>query len=121
MRKVKEDIPIPPSLSAPPEDTTYIVPKGNYVLASPAVSQSDPRIWRDALKWDPYRWSDLEGVAAKAYATYMDEHGEKVDYGFGAVSKGTESPYQPFGAGKHRCIGEQVSSPVSGFRQSLRV
>jgi sterol 14-demethylase len=31
--------------------------------------------------------------------------GEKIDYGFGMVSKGTESPYQPFGAGRHRCIG----------------
>ncbi|KAJ6507914.1 cytochrome P450 [Mycena vitilis] len=38
---------------------------------------------------------------------YTDEHGEKIDHGFGAVSKGTDSPYQPFGAGKHRCIGEQ--------------
>ena len=60
-------------------------------------------------RWDPLRWlSDPEGVAEKAYKTYLDEDGEKVDYGFGAVSKGTESPYQPFGAGRHRCIGEQV-------------
>jgi sterol 14-demethylase len=25
------------------------------------------------------------------------------------VSKGTDSPYQPFGAGRHRCIGEQFA------------
>ncbi|KAG5646950.1 hypothetical protein DXG03_001673 [Asterophora parasitica] len=109
MRKVRDDVVIPPSLSAPSEDSTYVIPKGYYVLASPAVSQTDPRVWRDALKWDPYRWSDPEGVAAQAFATYADEHGEKIDYGFGAVSKGTESPYQPFGAGKHRCIGEQFA------------
>jgi sterol 14-demethylase len=47
-------------------------------------------------------------VAAQAFKEYVDEGGEKVDYGFGAVSKGTDSPYQPFGAGRHRCIGEQV-------------
>ncbi|KAE9383940.1 hypothetical protein BT96DRAFT_1008614 [Gymnopus androsaceus JB14] len=37
------------------------------------------------------------------------EGGEKIDFGFGAVSKGTDSPYQPFGAGRHRCIGEQFA------------
>ncbi|KAG6851134.1 hypothetical protein H0H93_001014 [Arthromyces matolae] len=109
MRKVRDDVVIPPSLSAPSENTTYIIPQGHYVMASPAVSQTDPKVWKDALKWDPYRWSDPEGVAAQAFATYSDENGEKVDYGFGAVSKGTESPYQPFGAGKHRCIGEQFA------------
>ncbi|KAG5733202.1 Lanosterol 14-alpha demethylase [Termitomyces sp. T112] len=109
MRKVRDDVAIPPSLSSPGEDQTYIVPKGHFVMASPAVSQTDPRVWKDALNWDPYRWSDPEGVAAQAFETYEDKLGEKVDYGFGAVSKGTESPYQPFGAGKHRCIGEQFA------------
>ncbi|RDB26125.1 Lanosterol 14-alpha demethylase [Hypsizygus marmoreus] len=109
MRKVRDDVAIPATLSAPSKDATYIVPKGYYVLASPAVSQTDPLVWKDALKWDPYRWSDPDGVAAKAFDTYADEKGEKIDYGFGAVSKGTDSPYQPFGAGKHRCIGEQFA------------
>ncbi|EEB96969.1 hypothetical protein MPER_03805 [Moniliophthora perniciosa FA553] len=109
MRYVRDDVPVPPTLSAPSEDRTYIVPKGHYVLASPAVSQMDPLIWRNPEKWDPARWSDPEGIAAQALKTYVDENGEKIDYGFGAVSKGTESPYQPFGAGKHRCIGEQFA------------
>lgn len=111
MRKVREDVPVPPTLAAPSKDQIFVVPKGNYVLASPAVSQADPKVWKDSLTWDPYRWNDPEGVAAQAFNVYADEHGEKIDYGFGAVSKGTESPYQPFGAGKHRCIGEQVSPP----------
>jgi sterol 14-demethylase len=109
MRKVVSDIPVPPTLSAPSKDGAYVVPKGHFVMSSPAVSQVDPRIWKNPIEWDPYRWSDPEDVAAEAFKTYTDENGEKVDYGFGAVSKGTESPYQPFGAGRHRCIGEQVS------------
>ena len=109
MRKVVDDIPVPPSLSAPSKDGVYVVPKGHFVLSSPAVSQVDPKAWADPLKWDPTRWSDPEGFAAQAYKMYADENGEKVDYGFGAVSKGTESPYQPFGAGRHRCIGEQFA------------
>ncbi len=108
MRKVLKDIPVPATLSAPSKDGVYVVPKGHFLLSSPAVSQVDPRVWKNAASWDPARWSDPEGVAAQAFKTYSDEDGEKIDYGFGAISKGTESPYQPFGAGRHRCIGEQV-------------
>lgn len=104
MRYVSSDVPVPATLAAPSKDGTYVVPKGYYVLASAAVSQVDPRIWTNPMKWEPSRWSDPEGVAALK----AEDGGEKIDYGFGAVSKGTESPYQPFGAGRHRCIGEQV-------------
>jgi sterol 14-demethylase len=112
MRKVRSPVEVPLTLSSNTRDahSPLIVPAGNFVLASPAVSQVDPLVWKDPLKWDPSRWSDPEGAAAEAFRVYADEHGEKIDYGFGAVSKGTESPYQPFGAGRHRCIGEQVRS-----------
>ena len=109
MRYVRFDVPVPPTLAAPSKDGTYVVPRGHYVLASPSVSQVDPEVWPNPGAWDPTRWSDPEGVAAQAFKSYTDENGEKIDYGFGAVSKGTDSPYQPFGAGRHRCIGEQVS------------
>ncbi|KAJ7073017.1 lanosterol 14-alpha-demethylase [Mycena amicta] len=109
MRQVREDVVVPATLAAPSKDGVYVVPKDTYVLASPLMSQVDPSIWREADKWMPSRWYDEEGVAAQALKTYVDEGGEKIDYGFGAVSKGTESPYLPFGAGKHRCIGEQFA------------
>ena len=115
MRYVRDDVPVPSTLSSPSEDGIYVVPKGNYVLASPAISQVDQKVWKNADKWDPYRWNDNDGVAAQAYKAYVDEHGETIDYGFGAVSKGTDSPYQPFGAGRHRCIGEQVCRLYSSF------
>ncbi|KAJ7707412.1 lanosterol 14-alpha-demethylase [Mycena rosella] len=109
MRQVREDVVVPATLAAPSKDGVYVVPKDTYVLASPLISQVDPRIWKDSEKWEPARWNDAEGVAAQALKSYVDESGEKIDYGFGAVSKGTDSPYQPFGAGKHRCIGEQFA------------
>ncbi|KAF5620562.1 cytochrome P450 monooxygenase family 51 (sterol 14-demethylase) [Fusarium sp. NRRL 52700] len=34
---------------------------------------------------------------------------EVIDYGYGAVSNGTKSPYLPFGAGRYRCIGEKFA------------
>ncbi|KAJ7018796.1 lanosterol 14-alpha-demethylase [Mycena alexandri] len=109
MRQVREDVVVPATLAAPSKDGVYVVPKDTFVLASPLISQVDPRIWKESEKWEPARWNDEEGVAAQALKSYTDEHGEKIDYGFGAVSKGTDSPYQPFGAGKHRCIGEQFA------------
>ncbi|KAI0068684.1 lanosterol 14-alpha-demethylase [Artomyces pyxidatus] len=109
MRKVRADLVVPPSLASPSKDGYYIVPKGYFVLASPVVSQVDPDLWYNASKWEPSRWNDSEGQAQKAFRQYTDENGEKFDYGFGAVGKGTESPYQPFGAGRHRCIGEQFA------------
>jgi sterol 14alpha-demethylase len=104
-RKVVSDIPVPPSLAAPSEDKNYVIPAGHYVLASPAVSQVDPSIWKAPETWDPHRWFDPE-VAAH-YSLYYG--GEQIDFGFGVVSKGTESPYQPFGAGRHRCVGEHFA------------
>ena len=98
---------VPATLGAPSENKTYVVPKGHYLLATPAVSQMDPRVWKNVETWDPDRWSDPSGVAQLAYKE--EQSGDKVDYGFGAVSKGTESPYQPFGAGRHRCVGEQFA------------
>jgi len=109
MRYVRADLVVPGTLSAPSKDSQYVVPKGHYVLASPAVSQVDKTLWHKTERWIPSRWTDPEGQAQQAFKQYADENGEKIDYGFGAVSKGTESPYQPFGAGRHRCIGEQFA------------
>ncbi|KAI0749434.1 lanosterol 14-alpha-demethylase [Daedaleopsis nitida] len=107
MRKAHEDIPVPPTLAAPSEDVMFVVPKGDIVLASPLISQLDPTVWDQAETWEPTRWYDEKGVAAQANKQYNE--GEKVDFGFGLVSKGTISPYLPFGAGRHRCIGEQFA------------
>ncbi|KAG2070110.1 cytochrome P450 [Suillus decipiens] len=93
MRYVRSDVPVPATLAAPSKDGIYVIPKGHYVLASAAVSQVYPHIWVNPMKWDPTRWSDPEGVAAQAFKTDSDENGEKIDYGFGAMSNGTESRY----------------------------
>ncbi|KAF8588230.1 lanosterol 14-alpha-demethylase [Ramaria rubella] len=110
IRKVISDMTVPPTLAAHPDESrTYIIPKGHYVVACPAVAQMDVRVWKNPETWDPYRWLDASGVAAQAQSLYDGHDGEKIDYGFGQVSKGTESMYQPFGAGRHRCIGEQFA------------
>jgi len=108
MRSVISDMVIPQSIAAPSEDGHYIIPKGHVAVASPAFTQVDKRIWHNSDKWDPYRWADPNGEAAQALREYLGG-GDKIDYGYGIVSKGTDSVYQPFGAGRHRCIGEHFA------------
>ncbi|WFD32475.1 sterol 14alpha-demethylase [Malassezia sp. CBS 17886] len=110
MRKVKTDIPVPATLAAPSvaagrkgDNAPYIIPKGHYVMAAPGVSQVDPDIWEDSDRFNPYRWLGQQG---KELDSGTDE---QVDFGWGMVSAGANSPYLPFGAGRHRCIGEQFA------------
>lgn len=67
MPQVGEDVSVPSSLAAPPKDGVYVV------LASPLISQIDPRIWKDSAQWQPTRWNDADGVAAQALSAYTDE------------------------------------------------
>ncbi|KAI0635800.1 cytochrome P450 [Trametes polyzona] len=124
MRKAHVDIPVPATLGTPngAEDKVFVVPKGDIVLASPLISQVDPVVWENSESWEPTRWYDEKGVAAVANKQYNE--GPKVDFGFGLVSKGTVSPYLPFGAGRHRCIGEQfaylqISTVISALVRRL--
>ena len=110
MRKVMSDIPVPPTLAVPKgtvpkegENAPYIIPKGHYVMAAPGVTQIDPTLWDDASEFNPDRWLD------NSSAHLTQDTSEQVDYGWGMVSTGGASPYLPFGAGRHRCIGEQFA------------
>jgi len=93
MRKVISPIQVP--------DTKMVIEPGSFVLAAPGVSAMDPQLWEQPLEFLPKRWENTNKD--------VDDKADKVDYGFGLVSKGTSSPYLPFGAGRHRCVGEQFA------------
>ncbi|WEW55696.1 Lanosterol 14-alpha-demethylase [Emydomyces testavorans] len=92
MRKVMRPMPIP--------NSKYVVTPDKVLVASPIVTHLSEEYFPDAQVWDPRRWES---------ATEIETDGDMVDYGYGAVSKGTRSPYLPFGAGRHRCIGEKFA------------
>lgn len=108
-RKVMKDMHYP--------NTSFVIPKGYHVLISPGYAQMQDKFFPNAMKYDPHRWD----------ADFQSSYGtnEKVDYGFGAVSKGVSSPYLPFGGGRHRCIGEhfaycQLGTIMSIFIRTLK-
>lgn len=99
MRAVKQPLHVP--------GTKYVIPPHHVLLAAPGISGSDPAYFPDPEVWDPRRW--LRGSArAPTFALLLDDADweDKADY---AVGKGASSPYLPFGAGRHRCIGEKFA------------
>jgi sterol 14-demethylase len=93
MRKVKRTLEIP--------GTPYIIKAGNVMLASPLMTAVSDDFFHNAQEWNPHRWDS---------STVKDDDDDDVDYEESAISKGTRSPYLPFGAGRHRCIGEKFAS-----------
>ncbi|KAG0359894.1 Lanosterol 14-alpha-demethylase [Podila minutissima] len=91
--------------------TDYVIPKGNYIAASPIATQVDERFYKNAKAFEPSRWENI----------VEEETGESVDYGFGKIAGGgARNPNLPFGAGRHRCIGEtfayvQLKTVISTF------
>lgn len=104
-RKVMKDMQVP--------NTSYVVPKGYHVLVSPGYCHLQDAYFPNAREFNLHRWDQ---DAASSYST-----GEKVDYGFGAISKGVSSPYLPFGGGRHRCIGEQFAFLQMGVIMSVYI
>jgi sterol 14-demethylase len=100
MRRVKQPMPVP--------GTKYVIPTSHNLMSAPGVSANDPQYFPNPDVWDPHRWSP-DSPNAPSILRDIDEE-EKIDYGYGLVSKGTSSPYLPFGAGRHRCIGEQFAN-----------
>ncbi|KEY67349.1 hypothetical protein S7711_09479 [Stachybotrys chartarum IBT 7711] len=90
MRKVKRPMEVP--------GTPYLIKPGSVMLASPLVTALSEEFFHHANKWDPHRWDSTADVDT-----------EDVNFEETAISKGSRSPYLPFGAGRHRCIGEKFA------------
>ncbi|KAK9760326.1 Lanosterol 14-alpha-demethylase [Basidiobolus ranarum] len=76
-------------------NSNIVIPAGHYLCSSPFVTQVSEEHYERPLEFDPTRWLKEATTSER-----------KDESSFGVVGKGTSSPYLPFGAGRHRCIGE---------------
>ena len=93
-------------VKSPMRNGKYVIPAGYHVLASPGASAMDEKYFKNPKDFNPSRWEEVVDEAEK--------NAEQYDFGFGLVNKGTASPYLPFGAGRHRCIGENFANVQLG-------
>jgi sterol 14alpha-demethylase len=108
MRKVKSPMPITVASTV---SKSYTIPTTHTLLAAPGVTSRTPDFFPEPMLWEPHRWDEGHALAftnPKGEGD-IEEKDEQIDYGYGMVTKGANSPYLPFGAGRHRCIGEQFA------------
>ena len=87
LRKTRNPIPI--------TDTGWLIPKGRVLLSSPAYFSKTGNFYDHPDQWNPYRWNITDsqnGADANAKAPAS-----------------AKSHFLPFGAGRHRCLGEEFS------------
>lgn len=102
MRKVTQPLAVP--------GTDYVIKPDKVLGASPLMTHCDPAYFPDPLAWDPHRWdADSQQWGVRTEASSQADTADTIDYGYGLTSRGTRSPYLPFGAGRHRCIGEKFA------------
>lgn len=96
MRKVRSPMAVP--------DSNFVVPAGHVLLAAPSFPSRMDEYFPNAMTWNPHRWLNNKSDGEP------DQSGDgqhTIDYGYGPVhTKAASSPYLPFGAGRHRCVGE---------------
>ena len=104
MRKVKSPLTI--YGNTPTATKEYLIPTTHTLMAAPGCTSRQEQYFPSPMLWEPHRWDDGHRLA---YTSQGAEKEEFEDYGYGMISKGASSPYLPFGAGRHRCIGEQFA------------
>jgi sterol 14alpha-demethylase len=88
MRAVKTPLEF---VSCDPETSScrkYKIPTSHVLISAPGVTAQSAEFFPDPEKWEPKRWE-----------TMTESLGE-------TEKRGATSAFLPFGAGRHRCVGE---------------
>lgn len=94
----------------------YVIPPSHLVLASPASSSRDEVYFSEPMKWDPHRWENKSTTNWTKSGKEDSDEDEKE-----SMISGSNSPYLPFGGGRHRCIGEKFAYVQLGVILALLV
>ncbi|KKY21120.1 putative cytochrome p450 51 [Phaeomoniella chlamydospora] len=98
LRKVKSPMQIP--------DTDTIVPAGHILLAAPGYLARHPHYFPDPENWDPHRWGSNASDSPTTPPSHQPSNNNLTNL---KDKSALTSPYLPFGAGRHRCVGEQYA------------
>jgi sterol 14-demethylase len=105
MRKVTSPMQVP--------DTNWVIPPSYTLIAAPNFLARSEEFFPKPLVWDPYRWNTQsvpKPVDEEDSKAGKSARSDQFDFGYGPVSlKAANSPYLPFGAGRHRCVGEEYA------------
>ena len=97
MRAVKSPLTIQTNKPSELESRVYNIPTSHVLPSAPGVTAQSSEHFGNPSSWDPHRWEAQLAV------------------------KDASSPYLPFGAGGHRCIGEQFAYLQLGMITVLMV
>lgn len=100
MRAVKRPLTIVSQRPGVSSSDTYSIPPSHVLISAPGVTAQSTEYFTNPSEWDPYRWKTLKDV---------DEGIHESAPNYGPLSKSPASYYLPFGAGRHRCVGEQFA------------
>jgi sterol 14-demethylase len=100
MRAIKSPLHVTSKDPQTLSDRAYRIPTSHVLISAPGVTALSEEFFGDPEEWDPRRWEAMDELAAA---------GENPEPGQKTLSKGAASFYLPFGAGRHRCVGEVFS------------
>ncbi|KAF4629507.1 hypothetical protein G7Y89_g8639 [Cudoniella acicularis] len=97
MRAVKSPLHFTTKDPLTASDRTYTIPPSHVLISAPGVTAQSKEFFPNPDQWDPHRW---DGISDFGEDTGKNPPGNV------ALSRSAASAYLPFGAGRHRCVGE---------------
>jgi len=100
LRAVKTPLTIQSKDPETSSDRMYRIPKTHLLIAAPGVTSRSEEFFHKPEEWEPRRWESK---------TKPSDDAEKSSLDLSNLSRAANSPYLPFGAGRHRCVGESFA------------